>query len=77
MVWLSLVPPLPALAISGYFDSGLLIIGALSEASWLSIAGAVYLGAIATTFAYGIWGGLLTRYPVAEFRGAAYTGPSS
>lgn len=34
----------------------------MSGASWVGIAGAVYLGAVAT-MAYAIWGGLLQRYP--------------
>ncbi len=63
MVWLSLVPPLPALTVSGYYDANAPLIGGLAEASWSSIAAAIYLGAIATTFAYAIWGNLLNRYP--------------
>jgi len=63
MVWLSLVPPLPALTVSGYYDANASSIGGLAEASWSSIAAAIYLGAIATTFAYAIWGKLLIRYP--------------
>ena len=65
MVWLSLVPPLPALLISGLFDAQPSPLAALAAASGRSIAAAVYLGAVATILAYVIWGRLLTRYPAA------------
>ncbi|MDA1023892.1 MAG: EamA family transporter [Proteobacteria bacterium] len=65
MVWLSLVPPLPALAVSVYYDGNSSLLGGLAEASWSSIAAAIYLGAVATAFAYAIWGNLLNRYPAA------------
>lgn len=65
MVWLSLVPPLPALMVSLYFDANQSFIDALAGASWSSIAAAIYLGAIATIFAYMIWGDLLNRYSAA------------
>ncbi len=65
MAWLSLVPPLPALAVASLFDPGPSLIAAIAEASWASVAAAVYLGAVATALAYAIWGNLLTRYAAA------------
>jgi O-acetylserine/cysteine efflux transporter len=65
VVWASLVPPLPALLISGIYDGRLPIIGALASASWPSRGAAVYLGTIATFVGYAIWGDLLQRYPAA------------
>jgi O-acetylserine/cysteine efflux transporter len=65
MAWLSLVPPLPALLVASYFDTNSMTAETLSEATWPSILAVFYLGAIATTFAYVIWGDLLNRYPVA------------
>ncbi len=65
MAWLALVPPLPALALSGLYDPNPSLIDGLARASWSSIAAAVYLGVIATTLAYAIWGRLLARYPAA------------
>lgn len=65
IVWLSLVPPLPSLVVSVYYDGNPSLLGGLSEASWSSIAAAIYLGAVATAFAYAIWGNLLNRYPAA------------
>ena len=75
VVWLSLVPPLPALALSGYHDANRSLIAGLAEASWSSIGAAVYLGVIATTFAYAIWGDLLTRYPAAMVAPVALIAP--
>jgi O-acetylserine/cysteine efflux transporter len=65
MVWLSIVPPLPALLVSSFYDPNPSLGSAILGASWLSIAAAIYLGAIATILAYSIWGSLLARYPTA------------
>ncbi len=64
MVWLSLVPPLPALLVSGIFDERSLF-EALRGASWASLAAAVYIGVMATTVAYAMWSSLLHRYSTA------------
>jgi O-acetylserine/cysteine efflux transporter len=66
VVWACLVPPLPALALSGIYDRHLPILGALANASWISLGAAVCLGTIATFFAYAIWGDLLQRYSAAS-----------
>ena len=63
MVWLSLVPPLPALALSVAVDERMSPIAVLSQASWPSILAALYLGLVATVFAYAVWGRLLRDYP--------------
>jgi O-acetylserine/cysteine efflux transporter len=65
MAWLSLVPPLPALAISALIDEQPSFFSALANASWLSIAAALYLGIISTAFAYAVWGHLLRQYSTA------------
>lgn len=75
MAWLSLVPPFPALAVSAYHDGGQSILDALGSASWRSIAAALYLGAVATTLAYTIWGDLLRRYPAASVTPFALLAP--
>jgi O-acetylserine/cysteine efflux transporter len=64
MVWSSLIPPLPALIVSSVSDHRSLLT-ALHFASWPSIGAVVYLGAMATIFAYASWGRLLQRYPTA------------
>lgn len=65
MAWLSIVPPLPALLVSSVYDPNPSLLRAILGASWLSIAAAIYLGAVATVLAYSIWGSLLARYPTA------------
>jgi O-acetylserine/cysteine efflux transporter len=64
-VWLSLVPPLPALALALMTDGPGALARSIGNASWLGLAAALYLGVIATVLAYAIWGMLLRRYPTA------------
>jgi O-acetylserine/cysteine efflux transporter len=65
MAWVSLVVPLPALALSGLLDPDPNLLTAISGASWLAIASAIYLGTLSTNIAYAAWSYLLTRYPTA------------
>ena len=65
IVWLSLVPPVPALALSLVLDGPFALAGAIADATWLALAATLYLGLIATILAYAIWGRLLRRYPAA------------
>jgi O-acetylserine/cysteine efflux transporter len=75
VVWASLVPPLPALLVSGIYDPHPSLPAALAGASWLGIGCAVYLGAFATTLAYAIWGDLLQRYSAARVAPFALLAP--
>src|SRR5262245_29277028 len=65
VAWLSLVPPIPALAVAVVYDPQPFLLAQLLNASWMSLAAALYLGAIATTLAYAMWSRLLARYPTA------------
>ena len=65
VIWCSLVPPVPALIVSGVLDQGVPLLEAVRQASWLGVGAAVYLGALATVVAYAAWGYLLQRYPTA------------
>jgi O-acetylserine/cysteine efflux transporter len=65
MIWLAIVPPLPALAVSVVLDGPLALVSAIGRASWPSIAAAIYLGLVATVLAYAVWGDLLRRYSAA------------
>jgi O-acetylserine/cysteine efflux transporter len=65
MVWMSLVPPLPALLIAAWLDGPLALARAIPGASWLGLAAVLYLGVVATLVGYAIWGRLLRRYPAA------------
>ena len=65
MAWMSLVPPLPAIAISLVLDGPEGFAHAIAVAPWAGWGAAFYLGVVATVLAYTIWGNLLRRYPVA------------
>jgi O-acetylserine/cysteine efflux transporter len=63
MVWSSLVPILPFIALTLAFDAPATRWRWMAApwSSWLSIA---YLGWVATILAYALWTGLLKRHPV-------------
>jgi O-acetylserine/cysteine efflux transporter len=63
--WLSLVVPLPALALSAVLDGPGAWPRALVQVPWSGWASALYLGLVATTLAYALWGALLRRHPAA------------
>lgn len=75
VTWASLVPPLPALLVSLGDSNRASLIAALSHASWRGIAAFLYLGLVATTFAYASWGRLLHRYPAATVTAFAFVSP--
>lgn len=62
-VWLSLIPPLPALAASLAFESDLL--AALAATDLRAIGAVLYLAVISTWVGYACWGRLLALYPTA------------
>lgn len=64
-VWLSLVPPLPALVLASLLD-GPGALPAWRDASWVAIGAVLYLGLGATVLAYAIWAYLLRRHPAAR-----------
>jgi O-acetylserine/cysteine efflux transporter len=64
-VWLSVIPPLPSLALSLALDGPYALATALTASSWLGRAAVLYIGVIATILGYAIWGALLRRYPAA------------
>jgi len=65
MAWLSLVPPLPALALSMALDGPLALPRALTRAPAAGLLSAAFLGLVATALAYALWGALLRRYTTA------------
>jgi O-acetylserine/cysteine efflux transporter len=60
MIWMSIIPPLPLLALSIIFEEGQK--DALAHINFLGIGTIFYTGLIATVLAFGIWGQLLKRY---------------
>ncbi len=75
VVWASLVPPLPALALALGLDGRGALVGALAHASATGVAAAVYLGLVATMAAYAVWGWLLRRHPTATVAPFALLAP--
>lgn len=65
VVWGSLVPPLPFLALSYLMDGPQRMAAALTHLDYRSILAVVYLAFIATLLAYSLWSRLLSRYPAA------------
>jgi O-acetylserine/cysteine efflux transporter len=61
--WVSLIPPLPLLALSYVFEGPEAISTALSHPSWGGIGALVYIAFLATTVGFGLWSFLLQRYP--------------
>jgi O-acetylserine/cysteine efflux transporter len=65
VVWLSVVPPLPLLVLSFVLDGPAALPHAVRSASVLGFGAVLYLGLVATIFAYAMWGHLLRPYPAA------------
>jgi O-acetylserine/cysteine efflux transporter len=66
VVWGSLIPPLPFLALSYALEGPQRIAAALSGIDATSIFAVVYLAFIATLLGYGLWSRLLARYPASQ-----------
>jgi len=71
MVWSSLVPPLPLLALSFWLEGGDAIAGSLSHFGWLSAGSVAYLAFLSTLVGYGLWNWLISK------RGASAVAPFS
>jgi O-acetylserine/cysteine efflux transporter len=74
-VWLSLVPPIPALALALAMDGPVDLARSVAMAPWSAVAAALYLGLVATVIAYAIWGFLLRRHPAAAVTPFALLAP--
>ena len=75
MIWLSLIPPLPSLALALAMDGPTGIASSVTGASWLAVGAALYLGLVATVLAYAIWGSLLSHYSAATVTPFALLAP--
>ena len=63
VVWASLVPPLPFLALSAILEGPSAISFALGHIGWGAMAAIAYLAWAATLLGYGLWTHLLSHYP--------------
>lgn len=64
VVWASLVPPLPLLALSGLLEGPAVMAAALQAFNWQSFAAVAYIAWASTLFGYAVWNFLLAHYPV-------------
>lgn len=65
IVWTSLVPIVPLLALSLAFEGLPAITASLTHPSWMAIGAVVYLAGPTTLFGYGVWSWLMSRHPAA------------
>ena len=65
VVWSSLVPPLPLLAVSYAFEGGPRVFAAIAHASLLTWGCLLFMAYVATLFGFASWARLLHRYPTA------------
>lgn len=66
IVWSSLIPPIPLLAISGLIYPKDQIINSIFQIDMVSFASMLYLAFFATLFGYGVWNYLMAKYPAAK-----------
>ncbi|WP_189051190.1 EamA family transporter [Aliidongia dinghuensis] len=62
IVWLSLVPIAPTLALSLGFEGPERIAAALTHAGWLGFGALFYIVVFSTLLGFGVWGRLLSLY---------------
>ncbi|WNK01498.1 EamA family transporter [Thalassospiraceae bacterium LMO-JJ14] len=63
MIWLSLVPPIPAFLFSYAIGDSFDLIAQFQNASTVSLLSLGYLAIVSTTVAFAVWGRLLNTYP--------------
>lgn len=63
IVWSSLVPPVPLLALSLALEGPNAFIAALAHFSWRGIGSIAFMSYLATLFGFGVWAKLLSIYP--------------
>ncbi|SEQ03199.1 O-acetylserine/cysteine efflux transporter [Faunimonas pinastri] len=61
--WLSLIPPLPLLALSLALEGPAAWAGAWAGLDWTGIGAVLYIGLISTVVCFAIWGHLFKLYP--------------
>jgi len=65
IIWSSLIPPIPLLALSLVFEGPAAIRSGVTEASWLAWGALLYMAYGATLFGFSAWNHLLSRYSTA------------
>jgi len=62
-VWSAVVVPLPVLALSLALDGPAAVASALTDLSWRAVASTLYTAGLASLVGYGVFNGLLARWP--------------
>lgn len=62
IVWASLVPPLPLIAMSMVFEGPAAAAGAFAATGWPGVGAVLYVAFVATLFGFGGWGLLISRH---------------
>lgn len=62
IIYASLVPPLPMFALSYFFEGPELMVQAVSNISWVTVAAFAYIILISTMISYTAWGFLMKTY---------------
>ncbi len=62
MVWVSLVPPIPLLLLSFYFEGAQTDLDAIRGLQFKGIGAVLYVSYVATILGFAIWGKLIQRY---------------
>jgi O-acetylserine/cysteine efflux transporter len=75
MVWVSLIPPLPLLALSLLFEGWSADAHALRSLSPTGVGAILYVAAVATLFGFGAWGFLLRSYDASHGGAVLPAGP--
>lgn len=63
VIWSSLVPPVPMLALSYTLEGPNAIANAFTSLGWTGLGSLLYVVVLSTLVGYGIWMSLLRRYP--------------
>ncbi|MEV5746352.1 EamA family transporter [Actinoallomurus sp. NPDC052308] len=66
MVWVSLIPPLPLLALSMIFEGPRADLHALAHISAGGLGALAYIAYLSTLVGFGLWGWLLRRYDAGQ-----------
>ncbi len=66
MVWVSLVPPMPLLALSVIFEGPRADVHALAHISAGGLGALVYIAYVSTLVGFGAWGWLMRRYDAGQ-----------
>lgn len=66
VVWAGLIPPIPFMLMSLWFEGPELIVHSLNNMGWQSVGVLAYLSLIASVFGYGGWAYLLKHNPASQ-----------